>query len=218
MGAAGCADDLDPPPAARLCRKRRGEAWRRAKCQNTPMNKAFTKETDDDNEDDLDDAPRPKGTLHITPEGFRALSTELKRLWSVDRPKITEEVSVAAAQGDRSENAEYIYGKKKLREIDRRIRFLTKRLDTVTVVSQNSEQSGKIFFGAWFTIEDEEGKAMTYRIVGTDEIDLAARKISVASPVAQALLGKAIGDTAVVQRPKGATEVTVVKVWYEAHS
>jgi transcription elongation factor GreB len=182
------------------------------------MNKAFTKETDDDNTDDPEEAPRPKGTLHITPEGFRALKTELKRLWSVDRPKITEEVSVAAAQGDRSENAEYIYGKKKLREIDRRIRFLTKRLDAVTVVPQSQEHPGQIFFGAWFTIEDEEGKAMTYRIVGTDEIDLAIRKISVASPLAQALLGKSIGETAVVQRPKGATEVTVVNVWYETGS
>jgi len=182
------------------------------------MNKAFTKETDDEDDGDLEEAPRPKGTALITQEGFRALAAELKRLWSVDRRKITEEVSVAAAQGDRSENAEYIYGKKKLREIDRRIRFLTKRLDAVTVVAPQKEQLDKIFFGAWFTIEDEEGKTMTYRIVGTDEIDLPSRKISVASPVAQALLGKSIGETTVVQRPRGATEVTVVKVWYEAGS
>jgi transcription elongation factor GreB len=183
------------------------------------MNKAFTKETDGDEEDeDIEEAPRPKGTLHITPEGFLALKTELKRLWSLERPRITEEVAAAAAQGDRSENAEYIYGKKKLREIDRRIRFLTKRLDAVTVVSSTREQLGKVFFGAWFTIEDEDGREMTYRIVGTDEVDLTTRKISVASPVAQALLGKAIGDTAIVQRPKGAVEVTVVKVWYEGSS
>ncbi len=180
------------------------------------MSKAFTKESDDEDDEDLrDEAPRPKGTQHITAEGFRALQVELKRLWEVDRPKITDEVSTAAAQGDRSENAEYIYGKKKLREIDRRIRFLTKRLDAVTVVTPSASQLGKVFFGAWFTIEDEDGKEMTYRIVGTDEIDLAARKISVASPVAQALLGKAEGDSATVQRPKGPTEVTVVKVWYE---
>jgi transcription elongation factor GreB len=183
------------------------------------MNKAFTKETDDaGDEDDLDDAPRPKGTQHITPEGFLALKTELKRLWSTVRPKVTEEVAAAAAQGDRSENAEYIYGKKKLREIDRRIRFLTKRLDAVSVVAPTEEQLGRVFFGAWFTVEDEDGREMTYRIVGTDEIDLATRKISVASPVAQALLGKRIGETAVVQRPKGVVEVTVVKVWYEAAS
>lgn len=180
------------------------------------MNKAFTKESDgDDDEDILEDAPRPKGTQHITPEGFRAIQAELKRLWEVDRPKITEEVSVAAAQGDRSENAEYIYGKKKLREIDRRIRFLTKRLDIVKVVEPAKEQLGKVFFGAWFTVVDEDDKESTYRIVGTDEIDLGARKISVASPVAQALLGKREGDVAMVMRPKGPTEVTVLKIWYE---
>jgi len=182
------------------------------------MSKAFTKESDSDEDDeelDRDEAPKPRGTEHITPEGFRAIQAELKRLWEVDRPKITEEVSVAAAQGDRSENAEYIYGKKKLREIDRRIRFLTKRLDRVTVVVPSKEQLGKIFFGAWFSIEDEDGKVMSYRIVGTDEIDLAARKISVASPVAQALLGKKVGDVATVLRPKGTVEVEVVKIWYE---
>jgi len=182
------------------------------------MNKAFTKESDqDEDDDDVPDEPaRPKGTQHITPEGFRALQAELKRLWNTERPKITDEVATAAAHGDRSENAEYIYGKKKLREIDRRIRFLRKRMDAVTVVPPPKEQLDKVFFGAWFTIEDEEGKELSYRIVGTDELDLAKRKISVASPVAQALLGKCVGDTTVVQRPKGATEVTVVKVWYES--
>ncbi len=181
------------------------------------MNKAFTKETDHEDDDDVPDEPaRPKGTQHITPEGFRALQAELKRLWTVERPKITDEVATAAAQGDRSENAEYIYGKKKLREIDRKVRFLRKRLDIVTVVAPPKEQLEKIFFGAWFTIEDEDGKELSYRIVGTDELDLAARKISVASPVAQALLGKSVGDATIVQRPRGATEVTVIKVWYES--
>jgi len=180
------------------------------------MNKAFTKESDDEEEDELPEEPaRPKGTQHITPEGFRALEAELKKLWTVERRRITEEVAAAAAQGDRSENAEYIYGKRKLREIDRRIRFLRKRLDAVNVVHPPNEESSKIFFGAWFTIEDEDGREMSYRIVGTDEIDLAARKISVASPVAQALLGKCVGDSALIQRPKGPTEVTVLKVWYE---
>jgi transcription elongation factor GreB len=181
------------------------------------MSKAFTKEDDagDDDEPESVEPVRPRGTQHITAAGFRALQVELKRLWEVERPKITEEVSAAAAQGDRSENAEYIYGKKKLREIDRRIRFLTKRLDAVTVVVPSKEQLGRVFFGAWFSIEDDDGKVMTYRIVGTDEIDLAARKISVASPVAQALLGKKVGDVATVLRPRGPAEVTVVKVWYE---
>jgi transcription elongation factor GreB len=184
------------------------------------VSKAFVKEPEGDEEDDADEAPaekrRPAGDNHITPEGYRALQQELERLWKVERPRITDEVAVAAAQGDRSENAEYIYGKKKLREIDRRIRFLTKRLDAVTVVQPAKAQLGRVYFGAWFTIEDEDGVESTYRIVGTDEVDLAQRKISVRSPVAQALLGKREGETAVVQRPKGATEVTVIKVWYES--
>ncbi|MBK6518022.1 MAG: transcription elongation factor GreB [Polyangiaceae bacterium] len=180
------------------------------------MSKAFVKEPEGDDDED-DDAPAPaaqKGGNHITLEGFNALKAELDRLWKVERPRVTEEVSVAAAQGDRSENAEYIYGKKKLREIDKKIRFLTRRLDAVTVVVPSQEQLGKVYFGAWFTIEDEDGNESTYRIVGTDETDLAAKKISIRSPVAQALLGKAEGDSALVQRPKGPAEVTVVKVWY----
>ena len=180
------------------------------------MSKAFVKEPEGDDDED-DDAPAPaaqKGGNHITLEGFNALKAELDRLWKVERPRVTEEVSVAAAQGDRSENAEYIYGKKKLREIDKKIRFLTRRLDAVTVVQPSKEQLGKVYFGAWFTIEDEDGNESTYRIVGTDETDLAAKKISIRSPVAQALLGKAEGDSALVQRPKGPAEVTVVKVWY----
>lgn len=182
------------------------------------MNKAFTKEPDGDEDDvdPVDEAPRPRGTQHITKEGYRALQAELTRMWEVERPKITHEVSVAAAHGDRSENAEYIYGKKKLREIDRRIRFLRKRLDAVNVVEPPVAQLGKVYFGAWFTVEDEEGKQMSYRIVGTDEVDLAARKISIASPVAQALLGKSEGESALVQRPRGESELRVVKVWYDA--
>ncbi|MFO0615610.1 MAG: transcription elongation factor GreB [Polyangiaceae bacterium] len=179
------------------------------------MSKAFTKETDEDEEPEEVEPVRPKGTQHITVEGYRAIQAELRKLWDVDRPKITEEVSVAAAQGDRSENAEYIYGKKKLREIDRRIRFLERRLDRVTVVEPTQEQLDKIYFGAWFTLEDEDGKESSYRIVGTDEIDLPNRKISIAAPVAQALIGKKVGDTTVVHRPKGPIEVTVTKIWYE---
>lgn len=179
------------------------------------MSKAFTKEPEGDEDDEPADRPAPRGSNHITVEGFRALSVELERLWKVERPRVTDEVATAAAHGDRSENAEYIYGKKKLREIDRRVRFLTKRLDAVTVVEPAKEQLGSIFFGAWFTIEDESGALSTYRIVGTDEIDLAAKKISVKAPLAQALLGKCEGDVVTVVRPKGPAEVTVVKVWYE---
>jgi transcription elongation factor GreB len=179
------------------------------------VSKAFVKESDDEDEELPEPAPRPRGSEHITREGARSLSAELERLWKVERPKITDEVATAAAQGDRSENAEYIYGKKKLREIDRRIRFLTKRLDAVTVVEPSPAQHGRVYFGAWFTVEDEDGAEQTYRIVGTDEIDLERRKISVRSPIAQALLGKREGDTVTVQRPKGPTELTITKIWYE---
>ncbi len=150
----------------------------------------------------------------ITKTGFLALQAELNRLWKVERPRVTEEVSVAAAQGDRSENAEYIYGKKKLREIDRKIRHLTKRLEALTVVEPEPSQLGRIFFGAWFTIEDEDGGESTYRIVGTDELELARKQISVRSPLARALLGKRVGDSVQVERPRGNTEVSVLRVWY----
>ena len=180
------------------------------------MSRAFVKEKDGE-EEEPPERPRTagRGSEPITAEGHRALGSELNRLWSVERPKVTEEVAAAAAQGDRSENAEYIYGKRKLREIDRRIRFLTQRLENVMVVRPSEEQHGRVFFGAWLTVEDEEGEQATYRLVGTDEIDPSARLVSVKAPLAQALLGKRVGDTVVVQRPKGPSEVTVVKVWYE---
>lgn len=179
------------------------------------MSKAFTKEdAEEPAGTDESEVPQPR-SRHITPEGFLRLNQETAHLWKVERPRITEEVAAAAAQGDRSENAEYIYGKKKLREIDRRIRYLTKRLDVIIVVHPSPEQEGRVFFGAWVTIEDEDEVRSTYRIVGSDEIDLGARKISADSPLAKALLGKPVGATVTVQRPKGPTEVTIVKVWYD---
>jgi len=180
------------------------------------MSKAFVKEADED-QDELPEkqSSAAAGSEPITPEGHRALGAELNRLWAVERPTVTEQVAAAAAQGDRSENAEYIYGKRKLREIDRRIRYLSKRLEGVMVVRPSEEQHGRLFFGAWFKVEDEDGAQSTYRLVGTDEVDPAARKISVKAPLAQALLGKRAGDSAVVQRPKGPTEVTLLEIWYE---
>ncbi|MFN7131389.1 MAG: transcription elongation factor GreB [Myxococcales bacterium] len=185
------------------------------------MSKAFTKEDDGMQDLDLDgeeelEEEKPRGARYITRAGFQKLQAELEHLWKVERPKVTAEVSAAAALGDRSENAEYIYGKKKLREIDRRMRFLSKRLDSLTVVEPTKEQQGKVFFGAWVTIEDEDGVEATYQIVGADEFDIKARKISVESPMAKALIGKKVGDAAVVQRPKGETEVTIVKIRYES--
>ncbi|MBI2394800.1 MAG: transcription elongation factor GreB [Deltaproteobacteria bacterium] len=183
------------------------------------MSKAFVKEGGeepgaDTGEEAGDDAAATRGSPYITPAGFRRLQQELEHLWRVERPKVTHEVAVAAAQGDRSENAEYIYGKKRLREIDRRVRFLSKRLDVVQVVEPSKEQEGKVFFGAWVTIEDEDGHEATYRIVGTDEPDAKLGWISVESPVARALLGKRAGDVVTVRRPKGETEVTVVAIAY----
>ena len=179
------------------------------------MSKAFTKEGDDDADDDEErPAGKPGGSAYVTEEGFRALHAELDRLWKVERPKVTSEVAAAAAQGDRSENAEYIYGKKRLREIDRRVRYLTKRIDAVTVVKPSKEQEGRVFFGAWVTIEDEDGVEATYRIVGSDEFDTNKGWISVESPLARALLGKREGDVGTVQRPKGPTEVTVTRIRY----
>ena len=186
------------------------------------MSKAFTKEDspgDDEPDDPPDEAPQPKGPQYITRAGHDRLRDELERLWHGERPKVTADVQAAAAQGDRSENAEYIYGKKRLREIDRRIRFLSKRLEVLRVVEPDAagpELAGRVFFGAWVTIEDEDGVVATYRVVGGDEIDLAKRHISVASPVAKALLGKRVGDTTTVLRPKGPVEVTVLAVSYVA--
>ena len=180
------------------------------------MVKETTREEEFDEEDgeEEDETPAP-AARYITPEGFARLRGELDALWTVQRPKITNEVSVAAAQGDRSENAEYIYGKKKLREIDRRIRYLSKRLESLTVVDPKAQkQTDKIFFGAWFTIEDEDGRRATYRIVGPDEFEVKSGQISIESPLARALIGRSVGDDAVVNRPKGEVEVVVLEVWY----
>lgn len=190
------------------------------------MSKAFLKDDGEgldeptdlahDEADDEEEGQGPRGKRYITPEGFRALQRELDHLWKVERPKVTNEVMWAAAQGDRSENAEYIYGKRRLREIDRRIRFLTRRLESLTVVEPSPEQRGAVRFGAWVTVEDEEGEVATYRIVGPDEFDVKRRWISVDSPLARALLGKEEGDTVVVRRPKGEVELTIVEIRYEA--
>ena len=129
-------------------------------------------------------------TRYITAEGEQALREELRFLWKEKRPEVTQAVREAAAQGDRSENAEYIYGKKQLREIDRRVRFLTKRLDELTVVDRLPDDRGKVFFGAWVTIENEGGDESTYRLVGPDEFDLSRGYLSIDSPMARALLGQ----------------------------
>ena len=142
------------------------------------------------------------------------MRAELDQLWTVERPRVTQEVADAAAQGDRSENAEYIYGKRRLREIDRRVRFLSKRLDHVIVVSEPPSDPKRAFFGAYVTVEDEDGDEKTYRIVGGDESDMAKGWISIDSPVARALVGKSEGDEVTVKVPKGDVVYTVLGVEY----
>ena len=153
---------------------------------------------------------------YITREGARRLSEELGHLRMIERPRVVQEVSDAAAQGDRSENAEYVYGKKRLREIDRRMRFLTKRLEAAVVVEPNAERREGIFFGATVEVEDEGGARNVYVIVGEDEVDGKAGRISWRSPIGRALLGKKEGDAITVRRPAGEAELEIVAVRYAA--
>ncbi|WLG97405.1 transcription elongation factor GreB [Pseudomonas sp. Z1-14] len=158
--------------------------------------------------------PRTAGTALITPEGEARMRAELHELWHVRRPQVTQSVSEAAAQGDRSENAEYTYGKKMLREIDSRVRFLTKRLEALKVVSEKPSDPNKVYFGAWVTVEDEDGKESRYRIVGPDELDLKQNLISIDSPLARALIGKALDAEVRVQAPTGEKLVYIVDISY----
>jgi len=159
-------------------------------------------------------AAAPPRSAYITPEGFTRLQDEYEHLWRVERPRVTEAVSVAAALGDRSENADYIYGKKRLREIDSRMRFLQKRIDELTVVRERPDREDRIFFGAWVTLEDEEGEELVYRIVGPDETDAASRAISMDSPMGRSLLGKEVDDEVSVRRPRGNAHFTVIEIRY----
>jgi transcription elongation factor GreB len=153
---------------------------------------------------------------YITRAGYLKLNSELEWLWRDERPRVTEAVATAAALGDRSENADYIYGKKRLREIDHRIRFLTKRIDELNVVDGGPrKEANRIYFGAWVTIENEEGVVARYQLVGPDEFDASAGRISVDSPVGRALMGKRLDDEVSVRRPKGETLYSVMRIEYE---
>ncbi len=145
------------------------------------------------------------------------MADELDHLWRIERPRVTQEVSDAAALGDRSENAEYIYGKRRLREIDRRLRFLSKRLDELEIVRppEPGAPTDRVRFGAWVAIESEEGEVVEYRIVGADESDATNRLISIDSPVARALLGKSKGDEVTVRVPRGETTYTIQSIRFE---
>ena len=138
--------------------------------------------------------PQPVGSKYITAGGHKRLAEELDYLWKKKRPEVTRILSEAAAEGDRSENAEYIYRKKELREIDARVRFLRKRLDDMVIVDRIPSETGKVFFGAWVTIENETGEEKTYRVVGPDEFDAKLGYISMDSPMGKALLGKSLDD------------------------
>ena len=148
--------------------------------------------------------PRPKSSPYITAEGAAKMRAELRQLWKVERPQVTQVVHEAAKNGDRSENGDYIYGKRRLREIDSRVRYLTKRLEYATIVEDKPRDPSKVFFAAWVTVEDEEsGEQQTFRLVGSDETDAKLNWISIDSPMARALIGKSIDDEAHVKTPAG---------------
>lgn len=160
--------------------------------------------------------PRPKGSPYITPEGEAMLRAELHQLWKVERPVVTATVHAAAANGDRSENGDYIYGKKRLREIDSRVRFLRKRLDELKVVDTKPTDINKVYFGAWVTLEDESGREVRWRIVGPDEFDVKAGKLSCDSPLGRALLGKPLDAEFEHESPSGPQYWVVVDIHYES--
>jgi len=159
--------------------------------------------------------PAPKKTAAITKQGHERLTEELRFLWREERPKITQTVSEAAAQGDRSENADYIYGKKRLAEIDRRVRYLKKRLEEMVIVNQPPDDLSKIYFGAWVTVKDEQSLEKRYRIVGPDEFDDKDEYISVDSPVARAIMGKSVDDEVSVMTPDGPVSLVIIAIEYD---
>jgi len=181
------------------------------------MNKAFVKESDRDDDDDLPEAQAlPAGTRnYMTPAGYARLRDELAQLMNVERPAVVQVVSWAASNGDRSENGDYLYGKKRLREIDRRMRFLTKRLDIAEVVDPAVQPNrDQVFFGATVSYLDKAGDTHEVTIVGVDEAEPLAGKISWISPVARALIKAREGDTVVLRTPGGVEELDILEVRY----
>lgn len=158
--------------------------------------------------------PAKKSSPHITAEGQARLKAEFEQLWHVRRPEVVRALAAAAAEGDRSENAEYIYRKKELREIDARLKYLTTRLEEVKVVDQAPSDRSRVFFGAWVEVADENDRRHTYRIVGADENDSSRGLISIDAPVARALLGKQVGDVVGLLLPGGESELEILRLWY----
>ncbi len=190
-----------------------------ANTETAQVNKAFVKESDgaDDGDEELAPAQRlPAGSKnYMTRRGYDALRVELDQLVRFERPKLVETVAWAAGNGDRSENGDYIYGKKRLREIDRRIRFLTKKLDSAVVVKRDEAAHQSVYFGATVEVEDENGQRKRYRIVGPDEVNPAAGTISFKSPLGTALMKRKVGDVVTVRRPAGEVELQICSISYE---
>ena len=159
--------------------------------------------------------PQVAGSKYITPQGARRLRAELDELWRNERPRVTQAVAAAAAQGDRSENAEYTYGKRRLREIDRRVRFLRRRLDRMVIVDQPPADSSRVFFGAWVLLEAADGAQSRHRIVGPDEFDMAPGYVSMDSPLGRALLRRRRDEEVVVETPGGVRAYLIVSIEYE---
>jgi transcription elongation factor GreB len=182
------------------------------------MSKAFTKENDNTPEDDEDEGANalPAGVKnYMTPAGHARMKAEFEQLWKSERPKLVEIIAWAASNGDRSENGDYIYGKKRLREIDRRIRYLTKRLDNAVVVDPAArEETDQIFFGATVTVQDDLGMEAIYTIVGIDEAEPSKNRISWVSPMARALLKARESDTVSLMTPAGKRELEILEVRY----
>lgn len=179
------------------------------------MSKAFTKETDQDDEPKQPELPLSSHKNYVTPSGFSDLQTEFRTLLYEERPKVVAVVKWAAGNGDRSENGDYIYGKKRLREIDRRVRYLTKRIDSAVIVDPESQKNlSKVYFGATVTYIQHDGSKTTVQIVGIDEADLAKGKISWISPVAKALLKSQVGDIVELRTPLGDEKVEITAITY----
>jgi transcription elongation factor GreB len=181
------------------------------------MSKAFTKESDEDEDLDLEAAgsvPQVEKN-YITPAGLKRLRDEFAALWDVERPKLVETITWAASNGDRSENADYIYGKRRLREVDRRLRFLSKRIDSTEVVDNAGRDDDRAYFGATVTYRDRAGVERAVTIVGIDEVDPARGRVSWISPIAKALLKAREGDVVTLRTPAGAEEIEVLEVRYD---
>jgi transcription elongation factor GreB len=182
------------------------------------MSKAFTKETDGEEDEpqlDVGTAVSAGFKNYITPAGHKRLNDEIAHLWTEDRPKLVETIAWAASNGDRSENGDYIYGKRKLREIDRRIRFLSQRIDSAVIVDNAGKDHACVYFGATVTFADESGNEQTVSIVGVDEIDTGCGRVSWVSPIATALLKGSVGDVVPLRAPRGTEEIEIIAIRYD---